>query len=565
MSSVALPDVLRHESLEVGASPLIRHFLDRLDLPGLFERHLPALPGQKPALGSASVLTLLVHNFLLARQPLYAVGAWAARRVPEHLGLLPQQVCLLNDDRAGRALDHLFRTDRASLLTALVMHVVRVFDISLREMHQDTTTVTFSGEYRDQAPLEQKDRPVRITRGHNKDHRPDLKQLLYGVTISSDGAVPVHQKVWDGNTTDDEVHTETWDFLTKIVGGVDFLYVADCKLCSRDNMHHIASRNGRFLTVMPRTRKEDKAFREHLGENAVEWCEVHRCANPRRRDGPDQVYQGLEAPWRSCEGYRVLWYRSSSKAVQDAEARQKRLDKARERLAALQVKKEFDTPKDAQEAAEKILLEEEVQPWLQVVTKGKMEEQFKQIGPGRPGPSTKYERVEKWTWKIEVVEDARALKKEALCDGVFPLMTNDEGLSVKEALEKYKYQPFVEKRHEQLKNAFGVAPVWLKSPARVEAMLFVYHVVEMVQTLVEREVRKRMEEEGIESLLLYPEGRPCEAPTAHLVFSALEGVRRHRLLDEHGVELRRFHDPLPDPAREVLDLLGISLAPYGLH
>jgi len=38
-----LPAGLRHESLEVGAAPVIRHFLEKLDLPGLFDRHLPRL------------------------------------------------------------------------------------------------------------------------------------------------------------------------------------------------------------------------------------------------------------------------------------------------------------------------------------------------------------------------------------------------------------------------------------------------------------------------------------------------------------------------------------------
>src|SRR4029077_16215649 len=121
-------------------------------------------------------------------------------------------------------------------------------------------TVTLSGAYADQGPAEQSHRPPRITFGYNKDHRPDLKQLLYSITITADGAVPVHCKTYDGNTTDDAVHIDTWDFLRKIIGHVDFLYVADSKLCTRENMGHIAAGNGRFLTVMPRTRAEDAWF-----------------------------------------------------------------------------------------------------------------------------------------------------------------------------------------------------------------------------------------------------------------------------------------------------------------
>src|SRR3954466_15277507 len=114
----ALPAGARLEVLEVGAAPVVRRFLDLLDLPGLLHRHLPPLPGPRPDLPTAAVLAVLLSNLLLARQPLYGLPAWAASFVPEHLGLLPGQASLLNDDRAGRALDHLHKADRASLLTA---------------------------------------------------------------------------------------------------------------------------------------------------------------------------------------------------------------------------------------------------------------------------------------------------------------------------------------------------------------------------------------------------------------------------------------------------------------
>ena len=111
---------------------------------------------------------------------------------------------------------------------------------------------------------------------------------------------------------------------------------------------------------------------------------------------------------------------------------------------------------------------------------------------------------------------------------------------------------------------FGVAPVWLKNVGRIESLLWLYYVVELVGALVEREVRRRMGKQGRASLPLYPEGRPCEAPTANVAFGVLEGHRRHRLLDGQGRELRRFHDELPQAARELLALLEVDMAPYGM-
>ncbi len=190
--------------------------------------------------------------------------------------------------------------------------------------------------------------------------------------------------------------------------------------------------------------------------------------------------------------------------------------------------------------------------------------QHNQRTPGRPGPNTEYRRIERGRYRARFEQDGEALRRAASADGLFPLMSNDKGLNAKEALGKYKYQPFVEKRHEQLKSVFGVMPMWLKQVKRIDSMLWLYYAVELVQALLEREVRRRMEAEGLASLALYPEGRASAAPTTALVFGVLEGHRRHRLLDQQGQELRRFHDELPEVAREVLHLLGVDVTPYGL-
>src|SRR6516165_92331 len=502
------------ESLEVGAAPVVRHFLDRLQFAPLLARYLPPARRRPEDIPTSVTLCVLVTNLLLARSPLYGLAEWAARRVPEHLGLQPGQAGLLGDDRFGRALDRLYRADRASLLTALVVGTVREFQVEMRQTHNDTTTVTFAGAYRNQFPAEEPDRPPRITFGYNKDHRPDLKQLVYSITVSADGAVPVHCKTYDGNQTDDQVHVETWSFLRELVGHADFLYVADCKLCTRDNMSHIADRQGRFLTVLPGSRAEDGWFRGYLQGHELDWQEVRREPNPRRQGDPDVVYDGVESPQRSQEGYRVLWYRSSQKRDEDRAQRQTRLTRARAWLEGLQApgRRPFRTYGKAYQAGQAILEREQAGRWLRVRVDAEVQEEYRQTRPGRPGPDTEYRRVDVLTYRVHFDEDGTAVAADALCDGLFPLVTNDEELSLEEALAKYKYQPFVEKRHEQLKSVFGVAPVWLKSPRRVASLLWLYFVVELVQALVEREVRRKMAAQRVRHLALYPEERVSGSP-----------------------------------------------------
>ncbi len=93
-----------------------------------------------------------------------------------------------------------------------------------------------------------------ITWGHNQDHRSDLKQLLHIPTVSNDGGVPVHFRVESGSTVDDQTHQETWELLCELAGRRDFLYVADCKLATAENMAYLHQRDGRFINRRNRWR-----------------------------------------------------------------------------------------------------------------------------------------------------------------------------------------------------------------------------------------------------------------------------------------------------------------------
>jgi hypothetical protein len=133
------------------------------------------------------------------------------------------------------------------------------------------------------------------------------------LTVTADGAVPLTHRLAAGNMNDGRTHIDTWDQLHALTGGAGFLYVADSKLCTREQMSHIDSKGGRFVTVLPRTRREDGQLRDWMSASTPEFTEAVRRPGKRHGD-PDQVWQVAPAPFPSSEGHRIVWVHSSAKA-----------------------------------------------------------------------------------------------------------------------------------------------------------------------------------------------------------------------------------------------------------
>jgi transposase len=548
-------------SYTVGVLPILDRFFDRLRLEPILRDHLPR-EDRRSRISTATGLLLLLKNLLVAREPLYGIGEWAARHVPELLGLSPAQLPSLNDDRVGRCLDRLFDADIPTLTLAIVVHAVREFAVDLDELHNDSTTITFHGDYESadqERTLRGRLRPA-VTWGHNKDHRPDLKQLLYILTIARDGAVPVQFRVQSGNATDDRSHRATWDFLCKLTGRRDFLYVADCKLATAENMAYIHRHGGRFLSVLPRTRGEDAAFRAEILAGRVDWRVIH----DKYDDDGDLVdrFSIHEPEVTSVEGYRLIWYHSARKAQRDAAARRQRIERAVGRLAELRQRlvsprtRHRERAKVA-EAVEAILEETETAAWIEVTIEERTEETFRQQRRGRPGADTLYVKQERKRFELAHRVDLARLDEEARCDGIFPLIANEATMSAKDLLLAYKVQPMIEKRFAQLKTDFVVAPVFLKEVSRIQALLCVYFLALLVESLRERELRRAMEREGIESVPLYPEGRACRRPTARKVIDLFEDVQRHELSAGRRPAVV-FTTKLSRLQRKTLRLLGMA-------
>jgi len=552
-------------SQRLGALPLVNHFLDRAGLPALLGRYLPAADA-RVRLAPAIAVRLVVTNLLVGRQPLYALGEWAAPFAPQLLGLGPQDLEAVNDDRVGRALEALFDADRASLLTELVLGVVAEFGVDTAELHNDSTSISVHGVYRSATgtPRGGKATPV-ITFGHSKDHRPDLKQLVWILSVAADGAVPIAYRLADGNTNDDPTHVPTWDGLVNLLGRADFLYVADSKLANTTAMAHIAGRGGRFVTVLPGTRKEDTWFRDWAQTHTPDWVEAIRKPGPRAGE-PDQVYATFPAPVPSAEGYRIIWVHSTAKAARDATGRQARIEAGAAAIDALSArlagpKCRLKTRVAVEQEATAALARVGAARWISFSVTETVQQTYRQERRGRPGADTRYRKHTQTRHAISWDTRLDVLAYDAATDGAFPLVTNDTTMTDPDVLAAYHYQPNLERRHHLLKATQDADPVLLHNPARIEALFCCHFLALLIGALIERQIRTAMKTANTRQIPLYPELRACPAPSAERVLEIFTDLTRHELHHD-GQHVQSFEAELNPLQQQVLDLLDVPTTSY---
>ena len=489
---------------QVDVLPMVKHYMDELDLFNLFTKYVPAASGSLA--DHAESLCILTANIICDNKPLYKVQEWLSK-YSDGLGGEPVEASLFNDDRLARALSALFDSDRHSQMTEVSGNAIAVHKLLTDEIHNDSTTVTFIGKYDTPDP-----QAVKLKHGHNKDFRPDCKQVVFGLNITPDGHVPLSYKLFDGNTTDDVTHIPNWNALRTLLEKEDFIYVADCKLCSQKNLIHIAQNGGFFITIVPKDRKEVKQFSRYLKRNDVEWKDAFEVESSRKK-GKINIYKTYE-PEQTRNGFRIIFVHSSLKQEDDEARRQKKIDTAIAQLEELSPKLNayhLKTKKEIKASVEGIC--KGVKGLINVKILTERKQIRVKVSPGRPS-LTKSVYKNKWefTHSIEWELNEQALAEAAKTDGIFPLITNTV-LEAGEVLRKYKDQPFLEKRMYTKKTVLEVAPVFLKKEKRIEAMLFLYFVALMIVSLIERKIRTNMANEKIEKLPILPQGMNSKKPT----------------------------------------------------
>ena len=548
--------VRRLRRFQVGGLPLLEHILQRLHLCEILQQFLP--PPGRQTVSSAETLVLLAVNLTLAKDPLYELAQWVDSLDLRALGYRQRPPGRFTDDRFTRALDELYRADRTSLLTRLAVAAIEAFEVQCDVIHNDSTSVKAFGRIpgRTRTGLE-------LRYGYSKDHRGDLRQLIYSLSISEDGAVPIHHHVYPGNRNDETTHIETWNALCRIHGSPHFLYVADCKLCTHEQLAYIAGHGGQALTVLPENFLEARRFKDQLRAGPLPKKLLWRRPTPNDQF-TTEYFSLFEGNYHTDqEGYRLYWFVSSQKRRRDQLSRQERLVAAEAALAELAPKLNayhLKRKADIVRAVHAILEKQQLEGLLTVRLETHLP-RIRQRPRGRPGQKVRYRYEYQFSYSLHWSRDREALRREARTDGVFPLLSTDPALHPKRVLQAWKFQPRLEKRFEQFKSVHLAAPLLFKKIHRVEANMFVFFIALLLQALLERLLRLQLAKTKADPLKLYPEDRDAPHATTSQLLKTFEGLSTYTLTAKDQ-PTEEYHDELNPTHRAVLSLLNMTEAQF---
>ena len=534
----------------LGALPVIVDYLERL---GVKERVDALAPVREVAhLTNGEVVVALVANRLTAPRPLYDIEAWAAEwAVEETLGIRP---AALNDDRLGRCLDDVAAVhDR--LRGELTVQAVAAFGLETKALRWDLTSVLVTGAY----PEDEQDAAYARVRygygGGGGGGGGRHKQIRWLQVTTDDGAVPVWEQPYDGNTTDVATVVDTMVALREHARCTDFVLLGDSKLLSVANRAALLAAHVGYTAPLAHTPDLDAAFLAIPPEDLVPLAYVSARERVLPPDGRT-TYHGYDSvsavPGPDGAGgtrrhtIRRLFVVSSEERAARRRNRARQQQRAEAEIAGIMGRVGSRWYPTAERAAAKIeaILEQRHLRDLYEVTCGD------QDGPdGRPTVTCE-------------VRPAALARIEAL-DGYYVLETTRTATEadVVAVLTEWKGQWQVEHRHRAAKGSLRIRPLFVTSNQRITGLVTLLGIALLVFSLIERAARQALAAEGqgekVPNLLA---GHVAARPTGDnvlkalreitLVTVALAGVRQRWVADLSALQ------------RTLLRLLSVPEATY---
>jgi len=410
-----------------------RHYADLLALRKLWEDlQLPALLQRLMRERAVEfeverVAFLMVAHRLLDPGSKLALVRWLPQVYLEGFDVERVQV-----QHCYRALD-LLHAHRFEIEEALFLRLSDLFKRDLSLVFYDLTSTYFEG-----------DGPPEAAYGYSRDRRGDQKQLVIALAVDGRG-LPITHLVFAGNRVDHQTLEEALGHLQERFRIERAIFVADGGVMTDANVDRLIASPYQHLVALPKRR----ALARELAAQ-VEWTL------------DDVVGENVMARRIERDGLTYLVCYNPERAEQEAQIRQRRLDRTREALADLQRQVTAGTlcEHDAiVSAAASILATTRTRKYFHVHS----------AGDGHFA----------WQPHADVLAQATAL------EGYYFLQTDAPDLSPAAILGAYKTLQQVEHAFRELKDTIELRPLYHYADRRVGGHLFVCLLAYLLERLLE--------------------------------------------------------------------------------
>ena len=179
----------------------------------------------------------------------------------------------------------------------------------------DTTSIYFEGEGGETIGQ----------RGHSKDHRPDLKQMVVGAVLDGQGR-PICCELWPGNTADVTTLVPVVDRLRSRFGVSKVCIVADRGMISKETIEELEKEERGWQYILGARMRSQNEVKDEVLARAGRYRVVH----PKRHDSDDPSPLKVKEVW--VEDRRYVVCLNEDEARKDAADREAIVASLREKL-----------------------------------------------------------------------------------------------------------------------------------------------------------------------------------------------------------------------------------------
>jgi transposase len=443
---------------------------------------------------------------------------------------------------------------RAVMWGELMAGAARLYEIDLSRLHADTAPIKFAGLFADQA----EDEGVpRLEPGYNPQGEW-VQQLKLFALAAGDGGLPVWFDVLSGGEGDSPNYVPQFEAfcqhaqLATLLPLDQVMVLGDRKMPTEENQLAWLRLGVSYIGPTTMQDHQRQTLRELL-ERGQNWAELPYVA--RRDAAKDKeertVYQGLGhtvtlTDPETGEEYPVrhVYIRSSALAQRAAKRRQDEMaaiEAEIQRIQGLVNKYDYKTP--------------------EIVAARVHKKAFKKRAAQRYFEIEVVEHSDRPQAPLELLYtvDHDQAAQDTDLNGIYLLVAGGPMTELDDAslLQEWKGQYKVEHCFRLTNQVFLVGPVFLKSPHRIVALIFLIMVGCLVAGLIERQVRRVLaqRQEPIHGLM--PEGRDHLRPSVPRILKAFAHYSVVHIRHPDGSLVGRQFAKLNAVQQQILDVLQV--------